>query len=409
MLSELHSFDTDYSAKEFVRSRVDVPISESIEVLGEGMALHSYTEELDDGMFTNVYDLSFDTTIVRPNIEVFSQLTSVYDRVNDHSDIRAAASGGFFYLVDSASGIPRQLGLNLALQDGHLRGLPVVDREAVLICGERLSAGYIRAMGTLSVDGAELSWSGSLTGHMTEAKVFGNGNSIITHAHDDETGSIRVLDENSRYTPAIDDDDMVDVGYLRREDGAFIGIDSSANGHLDVFAHDVVVRLHKRHVHAGLPEMHVLTLDEKVIDGTLRGALTVGPLLNTQDFTEHPINKDLSLGGKPPFLNIRLARTVLYGTDDNKVHIQLFDGRPGSKVFPGVTPQEAARLVGQNENITWGCFLDPGQTAKLVARGDEETKSLGNTHYLKWPSAPGEKYIWVPRTGRPVASMITLR
>ena len=84
--------------------------------------------------------------------------------------------------------------------------------------------------------------------------------------------------------------------------------------------------------------MRVLSLGGMALDGSLRGALSVGPLLETEYFAAHPINKDLSLGGKPPFLDVPLARTVLYGTADEKVHIQLFDGRPGSSIFPGVTP-----------------------------------------------------------------------
>ena len=74
--------------------------------------------------------------------------------------------------------------------------------------------------------------------------------------------------------------------------------------------------------------MRVLSLGGMALDGSLRGALSVGPLLETEYFAAHPINKDLSLGGKPPFLDVPLARTVLYGTADEKVHIQLFDGRP---------------------------------------------------------------------------------
>ena len=67
--------------------------------------------------------------------------------------------------------------------------------------------------------------------------------------------------------------------------------------------------------------MRVLSLGGMALDGSLRGALSVGPLLETEDFAARPINKDLSLSGKPPFLDVPLARTVLYGTADEKVHI----------------------------------------------------------------------------------------
>lgn len=408
MSFELHSFDTDRAATDFVRERVDVPIPERIEDLGRGIALCSYTEELDDGAFTNVYDLSFRADSVCPNIELHNQLTSVFDYVKDKPDLRAATGGGFFFLADKANAMPRQLGLNLALQNRQLHGLPVVDREAVLVNNKRLSAKNLQALGTLSIGETELSWSGSLTQYETEAKIFATGNSIIAHVQNDETGSIRVLEESSRYTPAIDDD-TVDIGYVLREDGTFAGINSSTSGYLDIFSHDVVVRTHERHIYGGLPDMRVLTLGGIALDGSLQGALSVGPLIETEDFTAHPINKDLSLGGKPPFLDVPLARTVLYGTADEKVHVQLFDGRPGSPIFPGVTPREASRLVRQGEDVVWGCFLDPGQTAKLVVRSENDVESYGNTHYLKWPTEPGWKFVWTPKSGRPVASIITLR
>lgn len=405
----MHSFDTDRAAKEFVRERVDLPVPEHTQDLGDGMALRRFSQELEEGAFTNVYDLSFQTDKASPRIELVEGLTSVFDRVASRADVRVATGGGFFFLADKASGAPRQLGLNLGLQDGQIYSLPVVDREAVLIRNERLSVEYIQAMGLLGIGGAEISWAGSLTDHESDAIVFANGNSIITHVHNDETGSIRVLEETSRYTPSIDVDETVDVGFIRREDGSFVGVNSHTAGRLDIFSHDVVVRMHERHVHGGLPVMHILTLGSKAIDNSLRGAISVGPMLDTENFTTHPINADPSLGGKPPFLNVPLARTVLYETNDNRVHIQLFDGRPGSPVFPGVTPSQAAQLVERSSDVSWGCFLDPGQTAKLAVRGNDSIGSYGNTHYLRWPRWPGEKFVWVPKSGRPVASMITLR
>lgn len=405
----MHSFDTDRAAKEFVRERVDAPVLEQTEALGEGMVLHSFSQELEEGKFTNVYDLSFPAEHVQPSIELHDRLTSVFDHVKAHSDIRVATCGGFFFLADQASAVPRQLGLNLALVDGQMHGFPVVDREAVLVSGERLSTEHLQALGVLGINNAELSWSGSLTEYETDTKIFANGNSIITHVQNDATGSSRVLEESSHYTPIIDVDDTVDIGFIRREDGIFVGVTSSNNGGLDIFNHDVIVRMHERHVHSELPEMHVRTLGGKAIDGSLQGALSVGPMLETENFTSHPVNRDASLGGRPPFLDVPLARTVLYETDDSMVHLRLFDGRPGSPVFPGVTSNQVVQFITREETVTWGCFLDPGQTAKLVVRGDDDIASYGNTHYLKWPKQPGEKFIWVPKSGRPTASMITLR
>lgn len=404
----MYSFETDRAAKEFVRERVDVPVVEAVELLDDGMTLHAFSQELGEGKFTNVYDLSFPMGTVRPNIALHDTLTSVFDYAKAKANVRVATGGGFFFLADQASGMPRQLGLNLAVANGQMHGFPVVDREAVLTNGERLSAEHIKAFGLLAIDNTELSWSGSLTSHETAAKVFANGNTIITHVHSDATGSMRVLDESSRYTPTIDSDDTIDIGFIRRDDGVFVGVSSSTTGGIDIFNHDVVVRTHERHAHGRLPEMQLRTLGNKAIDGSLQGAVSVGPMLDVENFTAHPINEDKSLGGKPPFLDVPLARTVLYETENGIVHLRLFDGRPGSSIFPGITPSEAAQSIKSEGELAWGCFLDSGQTAKLVVRRDGDLASYGNTHYLKWPKQPGEKFVWVPKTGRPVASMITL-
>lgn len=403
----MRSFETDAEAKVFVRERVDLPVAEHLEELDRGVLLHTFSQELNEGKFTNIYDLTFSAGSARPNIKLADQLTSVFDHVRSSPDIQIATGGGFFFLADQADASPRQPALNLAFANRHMRSFPSVDREAVISDGKHLTAEYIRALGVVSIEDVELSWSGSLTDYKTDLKVFGNGNSIISHVQNDATGSIRVLDENSRYTPEIDNEDTVDIGFIRRDDGVFVGVSSSKRGNLDIFAHDVVMRSHESHIHKRLPVMKVRTIGNKALDGRLQGAISVGPMLNEADFTGHPINSDKSLGGKPPFLDVPLARTVLYAKDDGTMHLRLFDGRPGSPVFPGVTPRQVAETVKSEGEIAWGCFLDPGQTAKLIVKTQNELASYGNTHYLKWPTQPGEKFIWVPKTGRPVASMIT--
>lgn len=404
----MYSFETDRAAKEFVREHVDMPAAENVEALSDGMILHTFSQELEEGRFTNVYDLSFRKGSVHPSIEFHDKPISVFEHVSTRTDIKVATSSGFFFLADQASATPRQLSLNLAFLDGQMHGFPVVDREAVLTDGEHLSTAYVEALGVLAVDNTDLSWSGSLTQHETDIKVFANGNSIITHVQNDATGNIRVLDENSRYTPAIETDDTTDIGFIRREDGVFIGVSSNKSGGLDIFSHDVIIRTHERYAHGELPEMRVRMLGNNAVDSTLHGAISVGPMLDATDFTTHPINKDETLGGKPPFFDVPLARTVLYETDDEIVHIRLFDGRPGSSTFPGVTPNQVAHAIKNESEVAWGCFLDPGQSAKLVVKVDDDITCHGNTHYLKWPRLPGEKFVWTPKTSRPVASMITL-
>ncbi|HEX7368093.1 MAG TPA: hypothetical protein VF261_00360, partial [Candidatus Saccharimonadales bacterium] len=351
------SFDTGVARDLMVRERVDVPVGDRVTDLGDSIALHTATYELGEGKFTNVYDLSADVTEICPGIKSHKQLTSVYDYALANQRIKAVCNGGFFFLADQTSAVPRQLDLNLSLANGVLRNLPVVDREAVLIRNNRLSAEYIKAFGIMSLDGAEISWSGSLTEHDSDVKVYGNGNSIITHVYSEDTGSKRALDEASRFTPSIYEDDTVDVGFIRRRDGVFVGRESSRIGGVDIFAHDVVLRMPERFMHRKLPKMRVHSIGDRTLSG-LQGAMSVGPMLGEADFENHQINRDKSLGGKPPFINVPIARVALYGSDNNRVHICLLDGRPGSPTFTGVTPDQAANIINSKDDVVWGCFLD---------------------------------------------------
>lgn len=201
----------------------------------------------------------------------------------------------------------------------------------------------------------------------------------------------------------------MDIGFINRGDGIFVGTASSKTGALNIFDHDFVVRMHERYAHHQPPELLVRTIGNKAIGENLCGALSVGPMIDDIDFTNNPVNRDKSLGSKPSFLKVPLARTALYETAKGIVHMRLFDGRPGSSTFPGVTPIQASEIIKKEGDIMWGCFLDGGQTSKLVVRTSDAIASLGNTHYLKWPTNQDEKYVWVPKTGRPVASTIALR
>ncbi len=400
------SFETIVEAKAFVQNKVDLPVTERRDYISDNLLFQASTLELGGGRFTNVYDVSYRRDRITTAIHVHDRLINVYDYAESHYS-SVVTGGGFFFLADRSSVSPRQLALNLAVAEGRVHNLPVTDREAILSDGRNLSAAQIKALGVLSMNDHDLSWSGSLTSYETDAKIFANGNAVIIHRHNEETGSTRVLDEQSRFTPGIEEDDMVDVGFIARADGIFVPMERSKTGGVDIFAHDLVVRCHERCL-AGAPKMQIRTIGSITI-GTIRGALSVGPMLETTDFEAHPINKDAALGDKPPLVDSPCARATLYETVDDIVHVRLFDGRPGSEVCPGVTPREVVASILAEGAIAWGCFLDGGQTAKLCVRIGGKIESLGNRHYLKWATKPGEKYIWVPKVGRPTASLIALQ
>lgn len=404
------TFDTLHDAQSYVSSVVDQPITANFEALRPGITLAQSAIQLEGGRFTNSYDLAFNSQDAVTNIVAFKHPTSVHDYMQAAGAKRpvATCSGGFFYLADIAKARPRQLALNLSISGDRVRSLPVVDREAVIASRNGLEMRSLAALGALSINDHEISWSGSFTPYETEAKIFSNGNAVIRHEARENTGQARILDESSRFTPPIFDQDYVDVGYVGRGKNEFKAVAGSTNGKLNIFSFDFVVRCPRKYLEKGT-NLQVCTIGNLALDSFRGGAFSAGPDLFTDDFTSHPINQDASLGSHPPFTDAYHAQTALYQTSDGMTHLRLFDGRPGSHDFPGITPNETVNLITLEQDLLWGCFLDPGQTAKLCITRADGIDSYGNRHYMRWPNSDNNSFAWVPESGRPIANVITVQ
>jgi hypothetical protein len=289
--------------------------------------------------------------------------------------------------------------------------LPVVDREALVSRGGELSLCRLSAEGVVRVNGTDLSWTGSLTGRQADSYVFGNGNVVVERRADPVKGNVRILDEASRVTPAMRADaGWVDVGFAYAGGGGFRSAGLSTTGGLDIFAHDLVVRCPARHVDLrGGNVLEVRSIGELHADAFPESAATVGPSLDVEDFAAHPINRDASLDIVPPFAPARKARMAVFQDHAGRTHLRLFDGRPGSPVFQGATPQEARDAIAAEPGFRWGCFMDGGQTAKMWVVLNGELTSFGNRHYLRWPKGADDDFVWVPDSGRPISSVITFQ
>jgi hypothetical protein len=406
------SFSSPRQAAAFMEMEIDRPVPERVTQLGEGIELRAAARSVDEREFTNVYDVAYEPGAGTARIHISDR--PVEPRTAEQAGgALVTTSAGFFFLADKASGVPRQASLNLAINDGRIASLPVVDREAVMTRDGVLSADHIRAEGEFAINGSSVTWAGSRTGHTAECHVYGNGNAVITHEKDPATGTSRVLDEGSRLTPAIPEEDrgrLMDVGFMAAEDGSFRSVTTSETGEVDIFNHDIVARCPAEHIDPNRENrLDVLRIGSIRGDDLPESAVSVGPSLDTEDFAAHSINRDPSLGSQPPFTERRMARLVLYEDLDNKTHLRLFDGRPGSPDFRGVTPSEARDAIAADTGYRWGCFLDPGQTAKIWVDEHGTPTSYGNRHYLRWPQSDKDNFVWVPGKGRPISSFITIR
>jgi hypothetical protein len=179
---------------------------------------------------------------------------------------------------------------------------------------------------------------------------------------------------------------------------------------MDLFSYDAVVRCPAGTVEPGRASRMDILQAGPLHGGSLPdSAVSAGPCPDVADFAAHPINDDPSLGSLPPFTGRRMARLVLYQDLRSRTHLRLFDGRPGSPGFSGVSPAEARAAIAADTGFRWGCFLDPGQTARICVDGPDGLASYGNRHYLQWPADGTGRFTWIPGAGRPVASIIAIR
>ncbi|MEU1965758.1 hypothetical protein ABZ541_13805 [Micromonospora sediminicola] len=407
-MADERRFRSLQEAARFMEAEIDRPVTPQVTDLGNSLVLRTRSLALTGGQFTNVYDLSWASSSSTAALRFTPRPTAAVDAAQ-HAP--ATSSAAFFTLLDEASGLPAQTSLNLAIEQGRVLSMPVVDREALVSRAGALSLCDLTAAGHVALNGTQLTWTGSLTDRQAECYVFGNGNMVIDRRNDPEKGSVRVLDEASRVTPALPPRaDRVDVGFTLTGGREFRSTGVAVDGGLDIFAHDLVLRCPARHVDLrGDNLLEIRSVGELHADAWPDSAVTVGPSLDVADFAAHPINTDRSLDVAPPFAPSRRARMVVFEDRVGRAHLRLFDGRPGSRVFQGVTPQEARDSVAADPGFRWGCFIDGGQTAKMWVALDGELTSFGNRHYLRWPKADENEFVWVPDTGRPISSIITLQ
>lgn len=400
----LRWFPTLAEAGEFMEIAIDRPVMPMTRRLDGGIELRARAFPIGPDVFCNMYDIAWNQAAIAASLHV-SACPAIPPHGTDGSQVTASA--GFFYLADLSARMPRQASLNLAVSNNAIASLPVTDREAVTCRAGTLAVAYVRAEGLLTLGGTTLTWTGSRTGRRADCYAYGNGNAIIRHQHDSATGTVRVLDEQSMLTPPLPPaSGLTDIGFTASGTG-FDAVTESTRGRLDICGHDLVLRCPADH--AGRPDIRIHSIGCLDCYDLPDSAVSVGPPLDCPDFAGHPVNRDPSLGSRPPFADVRMARLVLYADLAGRAHLRLFDGRPGSSAFPGITPAEARDAIAADTSFQWGCFLDPGQTAKLWVTGTNGVDSYGNRHYLRWPQRTGESFGWIPDEGRPVASFITIR
>jgi hypothetical protein len=399
-------FPSSEAAHAALADRLDARAPSAREDLADGVALTREVMELGGGAFSNVYTLEWDVAKARAEHVAPDPPRSALEVARACPDALAVATGSFFFLADRAGARPRRLNLNLRVEGGVLWGAPMRDQEVLLRSrGGALRVETLRARGVLELGGEVLEWEGSRTGREAECTLFGSGHCVIRHEHVEGLGRARVLDAASTRTPPMESGARADVGLERDGEGGFVVAAVSREGGLDHFAHELAARVPSALARVGV-RLRVRSVDGLEVGEGLWDGVSAGPSVWHEDLESHPTDRDRSLGSTP-LLTGRRASRMVFSRHGDRARFTLFDARPGSLVFVGATLGEAAAWV-RARGAGSGCLLDSGNTPKLALARGGEVESLGNRHYLRWPTEEDPTYLWTPDRGRPTASLWAL-
>lgn len=406
-------FDSLAEIDAYMAANIDKAATPGTVRLDDNVLLTTSTHKTGRTTFTNIYDLQWATNgSVLAAINFHTPTKSITNIIANDASISAIINGGFFYLADKDTESPLHIPLNLAVENGMVLGLPIIDREALVVQAGVLEGRTIQARGSLQIGGeTPQTWRGSRTAHHAQSTIFNLGNVHVHYVDDPYLETLRQVDNTSRFTPIIKaGTPLMDLGVVQRGDQLVI-VEQDWGGSLDLFKYNFVLRCARSPKAKDMmgKSITIRTIDDLLVRD-IRSALTTGPALDAVDFSGHNVNFDLSLCDKPPFVDRRTARLVLLRTD-TAYHVVLFDSRKGSATFSGVTPSETRDIVhAMFDDIVWGCFLDSGLTAKIAVRGHADgVRTFGNRHYARLPKKPNDRIHWVPDEGRFVGSSIALR
>lgn len=403
------------------------PIESSHETITDGLFLDSCTLELGGGHFTNKYDLYFSADEQSYTPKISTRKTPLYTHRLFQGDkegkLFACINGSFFCLHDgNQQRTPEEIVYNLNIRDNQIMGLPSVERPVLYTTPDgQLHAKNMKAQGTIRINDEVFFWEGGepyahQKKHLVENDkviLFNSACCSIAYEDPNDKKSLRKLQETNNFTPNTKDVVDVVISYIHDH---LVVSDIRVGGGTDFFKGNFILHFPKKNlgnISVGdivYPE----TLDTVSLSNITSG-ITTGPMVHHfLQSDDHDINHDPSLGTFPPFAaDARYARSVIYKSPDQFIHMTIFDAVPRSEKMKGVTPKEVAEHIPQE--AVWAVFLDGGQSSRITFRNGNGIDFRGNQQYIRLhkrdkktqSGSSDERYLW-SRRGRELCSTVQL-
>lgn len=371
----------------------------SLRSLREGVWISTDILELEDGNFTNVYDLFWgsEANQVAPSIHSEEKPYYLLDHIEKSESIIATINGSFFFLIDVVDREPIDYPFHFCVRDGRVVGLASSSETVLFIKDSKLHAQKIEARGILKINKTIMSWIGSEKVDLAKSEVtdvlYNSGSAKIIKSFDVKTGVRNgELDHDRIHTPTSVG--VVDLVIRNNEKGELRVVKINAGGGTHYFEGLFILQIKKQNNQFIVGDLVTpLTLDNTDIS-SLESAITIGKSVrDPYFFTQERINS-------------RDARSVIAQDVAGNTHFLVFDGSKYIPKFKGVSANDLATYFSQDK-YEWAYFLDGGSSSRIIARSEDGLEFMANDFAFR--RVTHDVFLWDHKRHRKLASSIELK
>lgn len=292
------------------------------------------------------------------------------------------------FLILEDKPIPKTWSYNLNVSRGNIFQLPVNERPVLITRDGVLQFKTLKSMGSINISGKKFDWIGNrVKGGRADITIYGTFD--ISQHKKVEGGMTRTLGsyENS-WIKAKDKQAL--LGFNHADKGLII--DRIVENQLNLYDYLFIGKC-RSELLSDLEEGQVvggLTVDGIKIDNKMSAHSLVTRLPKNRSGIERDVGKyliDNSISKKVFQSSYRKSWSLVL-KNAGKVTFLLIDARPNVLGQEGLNIYELYDFLNINFPYEEAYVCDAGQTSKICYINGQESKILGNLHYLDYGKKP---------------------
>lgn len=371
----------------------------SLEEIYKGVWLNTEIMELEDGNFTNIYDLFWSQK--NPDLSCFIDSAKrpyyLFDYIKSNPSILAVINGSFFFLIDVVDKIPKDYPYHFCIRDGKVVGLPSSNEPIIFVKGQKLNVKEPKSIGTIKIADQTITWIGSKSNidkkNINEVILYNSGSSKLIKQYDPKTGvRMGTLDHTCIHTPSNPTAVDLVINADTKGDLKITKINLGGNTHFFDGLFILQIDSKKNKYKIG-DKVIPLTLDGLNLR-TISSGVTIGKSITDRYFFV------------PERINSRDARSVIAEDITGNIHFLVFDGSKYIPKFKGVSAKDIATYLSPSK-FKWAYFLDGGSSSRIILKDGSSYKFLANEFAFK--KITNEIFLWDWKRHRRLASSIGLK